>query len=241
MISEKVAMVTWTNTECCDIWPMYFGRMEKHANFNNSYVLLNNETDLINNKHKQIINNEKDKFYKRIVDSLKQIKEEYFLYLQEDHIFYKSVNSKKINNLLNIIEKDNISNIRLLKSGELNGFTKYKNIYIIPDYSKYLFSQQSSIWNKKKFIQLMNFYKPSNYRDVEQFGSIAMNNLGFKTYYYYENEPKRGTLHFDSNIFPYIATAVCKKKWNLNQYPILLKEALIEYQIDFKKRGVYEY
>tara|TARA_R110000782_G_scaffold218757_2_gene306167 strand:- start:1944 stop:2048 length:105 start_codon:yes stop_codon:yes gene_type:complete len=32
---------------------------------------------------------------------------------------------------------------------------------------------------------------------------------------------------------------VCKRKWNLNQYPVLLKEVIEEYSIDYKKRGIY--
>lgn len=240
MIKENIAFVTWTNTECYDVWPMYFGRLEKHVNFSKSYVLLNEKTNLIGDRHIQLINNENDDFYKRFVSGLEQIEEDYVLYMQEDHIFYRDVISESINNLIEIIEKDGISNIRLLKSGEMGGQEKYKNIYKIPSNSQYLFSQQSSIWNRKDLIKLMNFYRPSTYRNVEKFGSFGMNNLNYKTYYYYEGEPQRGTLHCDSNIFPYIATAVCKRKWNLNQYPVLLKQALEEYNIDYKKRGIYE-
>ena len=58
--------------------------------------------------------------------------------------------------------------------------------------------------------------------------------------YYYNNEKKRGSLHFDSSIFPYIATAVCKAKWNLKQYPLVLSKALEEYNIDYSLRGLYE-
>ena len=34
----------------------------------------------------------------------------------------------------------------------------------------------------------------------------------------YDQGNKRGRNHWDSNIYPYVATAVVKGKWNLNEY-----------------------
>ena len=114
------------------------------------------------------------------------------------------------------------------------------NIFEIPHSSPYMFSQQSAIWKKEKLIEIMNFYKPNTYRDVELYGSMAMNSLGLNGCYYHTPSYKRGSMHYDSEIFPYVATAVCKGKWNTNQYPDILTEALKEYSIDVNDRGIYE-
>lgn len=240
MIDDNIALITWTHNEYSDIWQLYFGRLEKHVKFKKSYVFLDNYSDKINEKHTQLINNDDQPFYKRFLHSISSVKEEYVVYSQEDHIFYSDCDYQKFDRCFTFLKNSSASNVRLIKSGELKGSEVDDCIFKIPQNSNYLFSQQSSIWKKQDLIKLVNFYKPRTYRDVELYGSIGMNNLNLETYYYYNNEPKRGSLHFDSSIFPYIATAVCKGKWNLKQYPVILKEALGEYSIDHTLRGVYE-
>jgi len=239
MIKNEIALVTWTHNEYSDIWPSYFGCLEKHVKFNNSYIFLDKKSVKISDNHIQAVNDDSQPYYKRFLNSLSRVKEDFIIYLQEDHLFYSDCHYDELDRCFEILKNNNVSNIRLIKSGELGGNKIEECIYKIPQSSNYLFSQQSAIWKKKDLINLLNFYKPRTYRDVEANGSVAMNNLNLKTYYYFNNENKRGSLHHDSSVFPYIATAVCKGKWNLNQYPILLKKILEEYDIDYSVRGIY--
>jgi hypothetical protein len=57
--------------------------------------------------------------------------------------------------------------------------------------------------------------------------------------YYYNEEPKRGGNHYDSSIYPYIATALVKGKWNLSEYKKELGTLLEQYNIDKDLRGVF--
>jgi hypothetical protein len=237
---NNLALVTWTNTEYSDIWPLYFGRLHDNYKFKSSYIFLNERSNDIPNGHTQLINNENEPYYKRFTDCLNMVKEDYILYMQEDHIFYDKVNSRKVNQLCNFLSKSDYSFIRLIKSGEMRGSEIKENLFEIPDLSPYLFSQQSAIWKKDDLCELMNFYKPNTYRDVELYGSMAMQSLGHGGCYYHTPSLKRGSMHYDSEIFPYVATAVCKGKWNTNQYPNILTEALEEYSIDVNLRGIYE-
>ncbi len=239
-MNSEIALVTWTHNEYSDIWPVYFGRLDKHVEYNKSYIFLDNHSDKISDKHIQLVNNDQEPFYKRFMDCLEQIEEDYVLYLQEDHIFYEDCKDDEIQKVFEFLKDSEYSCVRLIKSGELGGDCIAENLYNIPDTSPYSFSQQSAIWDRKDLIKLMDLYKPKTYRDVELYGSTAMRYAKLKSCYYYNEEPKRGTLHFDSSIFPYVATAVCKGKWNLSQYPVILKAALEEYNIDFNIRGLYE-
>jgi hypothetical protein len=45
-------------------------------------------------------------------------------------------------------------------------------------------------------------------------------------------------MHWDSSIFPYIATAIVKGKWNIGEYEKELKPILDEWNIDVNVRGV---
>jgi hypothetical protein len=236
---KDIALVTWTHNEYSDIWPLYFGRLEKHLEFEKSYILLDAHSENIPDRHIQLINNDQDPYFKRFMECLEQIEEEYILYLQEDHIFYEDCHDKKLERVFKFLQESDYSCVRLIKSGELGGETIAQNLYNIPTHSPYSFSQQSAIWKRTDLLKLFDLYKPKTYRDVEAYGSTVMHYAKLKSCYYYDGEKQRGSLHFDSSIFPYVATAVCKGQWNLLQYPVILKEALEEYCIDYKIRGVY--
>ena len=45
--------------------------------------------------------------------------------------------------------------------------------------------------------------------------------------------------HYDSNVYPYIATALVRGKWNLSEYKNELGFILKENNIIFEKRGKY--
>ena len=55
--------------------------------------------------------------------------------------------------------------------------------------------------------------------------------------YTHNGEPKRGELHWDTSVYPYIATAIVKGKWNLSQYEKELGMLLRKYIIDPSDRG----
>ena len=43
--------------------------------------------------------------------------------------------------------------------------------------------------------------------------------------------------HYDSSVYPYVATAIVKGKWNMSQYPKQLEEILRENKINVNDRG----
>ena len=61
-------------------------------------------------------------------------------------------------------------------------------------------------------------------------------NLNFPTVIF-NNEPKRGLYHHDSSIFPFIASALVRGKWNLSEYSNELIPLVLEYNIDLSLRG----
>ena len=55
----------------------------------------------------------------------------------------------------------------------------------------------------------------------------------------YHGEEKRGLYHHDTIVFPYIATALVKGKWNVSEYPEELSALLKEYNINPDIRGIH--
>ena len=52
------------------------------------------------------------------------------------------------------------------------------------------------------------------------------------------NEKQRGKYHCDSIVFPYIATAINKGKWNMSEYREELDKLFGEYNINPFERGI---
>ena len=52
------------------------------------------------------------------------------------------------------------------------------------------------------------------------------------------NEKQRGIYHYDSLVFPYIATAINKGKWNMSEYSNELDKLFGEYNINPFERGI---
>jgi len=234
----NIAFVTWTNTECEDVFPLYFGQFDKYCYDYKSYIAINNTSEKIPDKHIQIINKESDPFYKRLSSCLEQIEEEYIIYMQEDHILYDNPNHTLIQEYNEFLSKTDYSCLRLIKSGEMGGNKLTETLFDVPMTSRFLLSQQTAIWKRKDLIKLLKFYRPKTYRDVEMYGSSACNSLKIKSCYHYDNEDKVGNFHFNSNVFPYIATAINKKKWNMTEYENILSKLLQEYHIDYNLRGI---
>ena len=65
-----------------------------------------------------------------------------------------------------------------------------------------------------------------------------MKELSINGLYVYNGEPKRGSNHYDSKVFPYTATAVVKGKWNFSEYEAELLPLLMEFEIDPNIRGI---
>ena len=61
--------------------------------------------------------------------------------------------------------------------------------------------------------------------------------MGLKFAFSYRSGLRRGLHHFDNNVYPYVATAIGKGKWNLGEYSDELKPLLSQEFIDPSVRG----
>ena len=79
-------------------------------------------------------------------------------------------------------------------------------------------------------------YQHDNIWDSEVRLNELAKNLDLKGVFLYNIENKRGKNHWDSNDFPYIATAIVKGKWNFQEYKNELMEILISNKINTKRK-----
>jgi hypothetical protein len=243
---QDLTVVVWSHSTYSDVWKMFFGQIQKSAPFLKNKLLVEKEVDELKALNiDYILNEESEPFYARLINCLKKIDTEYVLYMQEDFILYDKVEKSNIENLKLLLKNENYDFVRLMKSGITDtGREVQEGIYEVTNNNSYLFSLQSTIWEKKRLIDLMNFFKPNSLVDSEVRGSSACRFLNIKGLYTYSGGEKRGSLHYDSKIFPYMATAVIggcyglTPRWQTSLYEKELTKLFKIYNIDPLIRGV---
>ena len=248
-MKNDVVVTTWSHTSYSDIWEMYYGQYKKHAPFLDHCMMINEIGNGFPADCTPLVNNEEERFHKRLTDSLNMINNESIIYAQEDFVLYDNVNEEYLDSLVSFLNDSDYDFIRLIKSGFHSGGDHGKlinedlHIWEIPKTCPYLYSLQATVWKRKSIIDLFSFYRPRNMMQAELQGSNACRAIGVKGCYIYNGGSPRGSLHWDSVGYPYVSTALHggshgkPAQWAMTEYPEL-EGMLKEYNIDPSVRGV---
>lgn len=227
--------IAYTNSNCSDLWNIFQKQNQKYTTIP-LYMISDKVVDCIDDDKLFIYNNEND-YYNVWVEALKKFDSDYFIYLQEDFILYDKVDDEKLNECLELLKQSpNYSFVRLIKSGRLREKKIFDNLYEIESSNPNIFSMQATIWRTKDYISLMEKVKDPKWLENDKYPK-EMLEMGMKGLYYYKGESKRGQNHCDSSIYPYIATALVRGKWNTSEYNNELIPIFLDSSIDKNKRG----
>ena len=227
----ELPIVVYTHTDMKDIWPMFFGQLKKYIGNVKVYVAVN-QNDSYLSEYTQIVYDDSKKYTERWMEILPQISEEVILFLHEDMVLFDFIKLDYIKKYYNYIKNNEANSIKLILAGEDFSESSFDNTLVYNDYSK--FSIQPTIVTKEFFESVLNNTGILNIWEFEQAilatGRDFMVKIG--------GERKRGIYHYDSLVFPYIATAINKGKWNLNEYMDVLNPMFEEYNINPFERGI---
>ena len=233
---EDIAMVIDTNSNYSDIWEPCFSRSRKYASGIKKYAF----TDSADNLPDEIIpiTYDNDVSYRnQFLSCLKQVKEKYIIYTSEDYILYDFVQKNEIEKAATILDNTKYSFCKFIKGPENTRHFR-DNLYEIDVNDPNFFAQQASIWKTRDFESVFETSDSENTRmQHEPGGSKICRQLGLTGLQYFSNTKKRGIFHYDSEIFPCIATAVVKGLWNCSEYPVEMGEVVKEFNIDLNQRG----
>lgn len=225
--------VVYTHSNCSDLWEMFIKQNQKHIGWPIFFIT----NEIIPNfpEDSQYVYKDSDNYSDVWIAVLNKINSEFFIYLQEDFILYADANIRKINEYTEVLKNSNYSFVRLIKSGEVNEKVG-DTLYEISSNNQFVFAMQTSIWKTKDYIQLLQNVHEEKWLETSRYMEyMSKNNI--KGLSHYDNEPKRGGNHWDSNVYPYIATALVKGKWITSEYSKELILILNEYNININKRG----
>lgn len=240
---NNVAFVMYSHSSYKDVWPLFFGQTEKYLPVKRlgakRYVFLDKISENIPSDFTQILYSDTLSYVERVSHCLSQLEEEFIFFQHEDMFLYNDPDVEKLKQIPELLKNSPASFVKLIKGGTIKDIsTKYEWLKFIPSYSNWIFSVQPSIWKKSDLINLLvNFCGRSIWELETECQEWCRKNhiTGFYTFVGDENQ--RGQLHWDSKIFPYIATAIVKGKWNYSEYKKELDKLFYEYNIDANLRG----
>jgi len=235
--------IVYTHSDYKDIWPLYFGQMNKYFPEDKHYIIVDKWVAGIPINYEVILYDDKLTYRERMSSALKKINTvDYCIFQHEDMFLYDTPNHDKLKVFTEYL-KANIEDkyfVKLIKGGITFGLSDatYPELKIITNKFDCVFAIQPTIWN---FEKLREVYDNSKGRNVWEFEVDAKRVcIERKIFGYYIDDggsSRKGTSHFDSSIYPYIATAVVKGKWNTDEYSNELKELFKKYGINPYTRG----
>jgi len=227
----SVPIIVYTHTDMKDIWPMFFGQLKKYIGDTKVYVAVNKDDTQISD-YIRIIYDDTKEYTERWNEILDKVEEETFMFMHEDMILFDKIDYQLLEKYIEYVKDDYVESIKLILAGDKFDEWVIDKTLITNQYAK--FSIQPTITTKKVFKGHIDILPPLNIWQFEEavvsYGKDFMVRLG--------GERKRGMYHYDSLVFPYIATAINKGKWNLIEYQDELNPMFEEYNINPFERGM---
>lgn len=141
-----------------------------------------------------------------ILSFLKDIKDDYILYLQDDYMWWKKkVPNEYFSNLVNLCEEKNIDHLLITNKAELYKPTfiqknMFGELYKREYHGDYLASLQMGIWKKEYFIKLLESFNPNSIWDFELGANQHVINLKANLALFYNIEENEGRIFEPSEI-----------------------------------------
>ena len=219
-----------SNVVCLDIFFKYMEKYIGSSYFENVYLFID-PCDYVAPEYVTTITyNPDDCFTYQMGDCLSKVKEEILLYCNEDYIFYDHARLDIADDLLFKLTNSNFSFIKFVY-GDIEPYQMHSpNLLIIDKACANNFSQTLSFWKTKDLVNIHRHSPPAGIGlkgnligHLEDAAKDVCRHLDIQGLCYYNGEPKRGLFHFDTEVFPHIASALVKGSWNTNEYPELKK------------------
>jgi hypothetical protein len=215
VIFSIMKIILYTHTDVNWVYPIWFKQMDLFMNKFEKIVFINDSTDIDIEKMKTYLYDDKLTYKDRVFNCLSNMDDnEVVLFNHEDMFLYDTPDYEKLSEMENLVKSDLVDLIKLLRNGDK--LTSYNNFaYLYHNYDG--FSIQPTIAKVKTLKQIFSRIEGDTIWKFESNSMSVVNNWGLTNLFIYDNKPKRGSNHWDSGIYPYIATAIVKGNWN-NEY-----------------------
>jgi hypothetical protein len=239
---SRFAVITYTTSKYNDVWPMHFGQLDRHLCGAKSYAFSDEESRKLwtHDNHELITYNNSDPYWTQYTKCLESVKEDYVIYSQEDFILFSDILADKIEKYADFLNTSSYDYVRLIRCGYQMPLDRHvvDDLYEVHMESRDAFSMQATLWKKDSLRKLYEHVKSQKWLESEEWNNGARE-LGIKGTMIYNGEPKVArSAHYDSIVYPYVCTAINKGKWNVDQYPEVMRSMFLTYNINPAVRGI---
>lgn len=235
---SKFSIVVYSHSSYSDSWSMFFGQIDEYFKNCRKYIFCDNDCSLVPDGWTVVKYDENKPYNQRVASCLSEIDESQIIFHHEDMPLFLKPNLDLLNKYSDILQQEDIDFIKLLRGGTTSSDPKYKNyqnLYEIGDKKHYM-AIQPSLWKTKSLIKVYRASNVSSIREFENYASYVCYRDEIKGVYHYSGEPKRGAYHYDSSVYPYIATAISNGLWNTKEYKLELNKLFDKYSVDLSLR-----
>jgi len=238
---KDIALITYTNIKYSDVWPMHFGQLTLYASNVKSYAFSNQESisKWDTKDHQLVTYKDSDPYWKQYIGCLESIQENFVIYSQEDFILFSEIDYESISRYREFLSLSDYDYVRLIRCGYQTPLDRHvvDDIYEVHMETNDAFSMQATLWKKSSIKKLYEHVKSEKWLESDAWNNGARD-LGIKGTLIYNGEPKIGAAHYDSKVYPYVCTAINRGKWNVDQYPEIMKKMFQKYNVDPNIRGI---
>lgn len=208
-------IILYTHTDVNWVYPIWLKQMDLYMNKFDKVVFINNGIDFKDKNTTIYEYNDKLTYKNRVYECLLNMNDnDVVLFNHEDMFLYDFPDYDKLYDMQKLVETDNADLIKLLRNGDiLKQYGEYDYLYHNFDG----FSIQPTIAKVKTLKQIFSKIDGDTIWSFEANSMSVLNSWGLTNLFIYDNKPKRGLNHWDSGIYPYVATAIVKGNWN-NEY-----------------------
>lgn len=241
IFDNHICHVTFTHSDCCDIWPLYFSQMERHFSVGiEHFVCTESLENALPNGKINLVYDEALTYPARLLSCLERISGYEFIFFDhEDMFLYADPDFSELQLYYRLMKEHQLDHIRLIKGGDckstLSPFSD--SLHHLKLRSKWIFSIQPSFWRVSVLKEILRANLNCNIWELEVKSQRVVKNMKIKAAFSHKSGNRRGLHHFDNSVYPYVATAIGKGKWNLSEYSKELGQILSEHNIDPDDRG----
>ena len=238
-MKDKITLVMYSHSSYSDVWKPFFNQSSKYLSDYKKVLLSDKSSMELPEDWSLLTYDDSLSYSERVSSCLKNIDTPLCFFHHEDMFLYGEPDTHLLKEYENIVLNENVDFIRMLRSTDNPDFNykKHSTLFHVPNYSQYFFAVQPSICKTDSLIKIFENTKINHLREFEIKVQKVCRNLQIKGLFHYDGESKEGDHHYGSNVYPYVATAVVKGKWNISEYQDKLKNILVENNININLRG----
>jgi hypothetical protein len=243
LFDSRICHLTYTHSDCDDVWPVYFHQMQKFFDLGMKHIVaVDKSHEGLPSYVQSVIYDDALPYTQRLLSCLEQLTEfDYVFFDHEDMFLYGQPDRQELIGYYACLTSGQLDHIRMIKGGDC----KYEQVQGIPTLfrvdlrSKWIFSIQPGFWKRTVLMDVLMANPKANIWELEVKSQKAVKKLKLKAGFSYRQGAKRGIHHYDNDIYPYIATAIVKGKWNLREYQNELGILLMQHSINPSIRGTF--